>query len=109
MNILFLTLVASLGGFLFGYDTAVISGCEEQIQKVFALSGFLHGAVASACVWGVVVGAFAGGRLTDAIGRKAALLGCAPWVIFAFFGACLTSMVFWAIFLMPGTKGKELN
>ena len=77
MNILFLTLVASLGGFLFGYDTAVISGCEEQIQKVFALSGFLHGAVASACVWGGVVGAFAGGRLTDAIGRKAALLGCA--------------------------------
>jgi len=76
-KLIFLALVASLGGFLFGYDTAVISGCEEQIQKLFGLSGFLHGAVTSACVWGCVVGALVGGRLTDAIGRKAALIGCA--------------------------------
>ena len=76
-RLIWLVLVAAMGGFLFGYDTAVISGCEEQIQKVFGLSGFLHGAVASSCVWGGVLGAFMGGRLTDAIGRKAALLGCA--------------------------------
>lgn len=34
---------------------------------------------------------------------------CAPWMIFAFFGVSLTTMIFWAIFLMPETKGKELN
>lgn len=74
---LFRVIIAALGGFLFGYDTAVISGCEQQIQQVFGLSGFLHGAVASSCVWGCVAGALVGGRLTDAIGRKAALFGCA--------------------------------
>jgi len=76
-GVLFCAIVAALGGFLFGYDTGVISGCEEQIQKFYRLSGFLHGAVASSCVWGCVAGALFGGRLTDAIGRKAALLGCA--------------------------------
>lgn len=74
---LFRVIIAALGGFLFGYDTAVISGCEQQIQQIFGLSGFLHGAVASSCVWGCVAGALIGGRLTDAIGRKASLLGCA--------------------------------
>lgn len=85
--LVFRVLVAALGGFLFGYDTAVISGCEQQIQQVFGLSGFLHGAVASSCVWGCVVGAFVGGRLTDAIGRRLALLGCAA----IFFVTALTS------------------
>ena len=75
--LLFNVVVAALGGFLFGYDTAVISGCEQQIQKIFGLSGFLHGAVASACVWGCVAGALLGGRLTDAVGRKASLFSCA--------------------------------
>jgi MFS family permease len=75
--LIFNVVVAALGGFLFGYDTAVISGCEQQIQKIFGLSGFLHGAVASACVWGCVAGALLGGRLTDAVGRKASLFSCA--------------------------------
>ena len=86
-RLVFLAAVAALGGFLFGYDTAVISGCEQQIQKIFGLSGFLHGAVASACVWGCVAGALAGGRLTDAIGRKMSLFGCAVM----FFVTALTS------------------
>lgn len=75
--LIFNVAVAALGGFLFGYDTAVISGCEQQIQRIFGLSGTLHGAVASACVWGCVAGALIGGRLTDAIGRKASLMSCA--------------------------------
>ena len=77
LRLLWLVLIAAMGGFLFGYDTAVISGCEQQIQQLFRLSGFMHGAVTSACVWGCVVGALFGGRLTDAIGRKRTLFGCA--------------------------------
>ena len=86
-RLVFQVVAAAMGGFLFGYDTAVISGCEEQIQQLFHLSGFLHGAVASACVWGCVAGALAGGRLTDVIGRKMSLFSCAVM----FFVTALTS------------------
>jgi len=70
----FLSLVAAMGGFLFGYDTAVINGGEQQIQGVWRLSSFMHGLVMSSALWGTVVGAMSGGRFTDAVGRKKALL-----------------------------------
>ena len=70
----FLALVAAMGGFLFGYDTAVINGGEQQIQNAWGLSSFMHGLVMSSALWGTVVGALFGGRFTDAIGRKKALL-----------------------------------
>lgn len=70
----FLSLVAAMGGFLFGYDTAVINGGEQQIQGAWCLSSFMHGLVMSSALWGTVVGAMSGGRFTDAVGRKKALL-----------------------------------
>ena len=70
----FLSLVAAMGGFLFGYDTAVINGGEQQIQSVWSLSSFMHGLVMSSALWGTVAGAALGGRFTDAVGRKKALL-----------------------------------
>ena len=63
-----------MGGFLFGYDTAVINGGEQQIQNAWGLSSFMHGLVMSSALWGTVVGAMSGGRFTDAVGRKKALL-----------------------------------
>lgn len=69
----FLAMVAALGGFLFGYDTAVISGAEQQIQEVFSLSPALHGWVMSSALWGTVLGALFGGRITDRFGRKPTL------------------------------------
>ncbi len=69
----FLSLVAAMGGFLFGYDTAVINGGEQQIQSVWGLSSFMHGFVMSSALWGTVAGAIGGGRFTDAVGRKRAL------------------------------------
>ena len=78
----FLSLVAAMGGFLFGYDTAVINGGEQQIQGTWHLSSFMHGLVMSSALWGTVVGAMSGGRFTDAIGRKKALF-CVGVLYFA--------------------------
>ncbi len=73
-NIWFLALVAAMGGFLFGYDTAVINGAEKEIQSVFNLSSVLHGLVMSSALWGTVLGALFGGRISDHFGRKPTLI-----------------------------------
>ena len=72
-NLWFLALTAAMGGFLFGYDTAVVSGAEQQIQQFFSLSPALHGWVMSSALWGTVLGALFGGRITDRFGRKPTL------------------------------------
>ena len=69
----FLALAAALGGFLFGYDTAVINGGEQQIQSVWSLSSVLHGWVMSSALWGTVIGAMCGGKVCDRLGRKPTL------------------------------------
>lgn len=71
----FLAIVASLGGFLFGFDTIVINGAEQDIQRLWSLSGQMHGWVVSSALWGTVLGALLGGFLTDRFGRKRTLLG----------------------------------
>ena len=69
----FLALTAAMGGFLFGYDTAVINGAEQQIQGGWGLSSLMHGWVMSSALWGTVLGALSGGRVTDRLGRKPTL------------------------------------
>ena len=71
----FLSIAAAMGGFLFGYDTAVINGGEQQIQSVWSLSSVAHGWVMSAALWGTVLGAMTGGRVCDRFGRKPTLFG----------------------------------
>ena len=71
----FLSLVAAMGGFLFGYDTAVINGAEQQIQSAWSLSSVMHGWVMSSALWGTVLGALFGGRVTDRFGRRRTLIG----------------------------------
>lgn len=67
------TLVAALGGLLFGFDTAVISGTTEALQRVFRLDEFWLGfAVASALI-GTIVGAFTAGKPAEVFGRKRVL------------------------------------
>ena len=68
-----LAFAAAMGGFLFGYDTAVINGGEQQIQSVWNLSSFVHGLVMSSALWGTVIGAMGGGKVCDRIGRKPTL------------------------------------
>ena len=68
------SLTASLAGFLFGFDTVVISGAEKTIQALWGLSDELHGLAMGAALWGTVLGAFLGGWPTEKIGRKKTLV-----------------------------------
>lgn len=67
-------LVAALAGFLFGFDTAVISGAEQAVQRVWEMSDAMHGLAISAALWGTVVGALLGGWPSDRFGRKPTLI-----------------------------------
>ena len=77
MNLMLLicSLVASLGGFLFGFDTVVISGAEQSIQSLWGLSATIHGLVISMTLWGTVLGSLTGGWPTERWGRKKTLVG----------------------------------
>ncbi|WP_156191785.1 sugar porter family MFS transporter [Corynebacterium kalinowskii] len=67
--------VAALGGVLFGYDTGVMSGALLYIGNDFHLSPVAEGAVTSMLLVGAALGALLGGRVADALGRKATLIG----------------------------------
>ncbi len=73
-SLYWITCAVSLGGLLFGFDSGVISGCEEAIQREFALSPFWHGLVVAGALIGTVFGALAAGRMCDGLGRKPTLV-----------------------------------
>ena len=70
MYIFRITLVATMGGLLFGYDTAVVSGTIDYVQERFALSNMSLGVVVSSAIAGCMVGAALAGALSDRLGRK---------------------------------------
>lgn len=72
--ITFLSVVAALGGFLFGYDTAVISGTIAQVTSQFGLSAVSQGWYVGCALVGCIIGVLFGGQLVDRYGRKATLL-----------------------------------
>ena len=69
--------VAALGGLLFGFDTAVISGAEKQIQQVYALSDFAHGFTIATALIGTIIGALFCGKPAERWGRKRTLIAIA--------------------------------
>jgi MFS transporter, SP family, xylose:H+ symportor len=74
-KIVFWSLTVALAGFLFGFDTAVISGADQPIQKLWETSPLFHGAfIMSSALWGTVIGALAGGIPCDRWGRKPTLI-----------------------------------
>lgn len=68
------SLTSALAGFLFGFDTVVISGAEQTIEKLWELDKVTHGLAMSAALWGTVLGSLVGGWPTDAWGRRKTLL-----------------------------------
>ncbi len=73
--ILLWAFTAAMAGLLFGFDTAVISGAEQAIQRVWQMGAGLHGFAISAALWGTVIGALFGHLPSDRYGRKRTLIG----------------------------------
>ncbi len=74
INIYFITIVITLGGLLFGYDTGVINGTQFYFSKYFELTGALKGFIVSSALLGALAGAAGAGLLSKAIGRKRSLI-----------------------------------
>lgn len=81
-------IVAALSGFLFGFDTVVISGANLPIKELWSTGPFFHGFfIMSMALWGTVIGALFGAYPTNVLGRKTTL----TWVGFFFFISALGS------------------
>lgn len=98
-----ITLVATLGGLLFGYDTAVISGAEKSIQAYLVdslgLSSFIHGATVSSALIGCIIGGLLSGFLSNRLGRKNTLLVAATLFFISALGSGYPEALFF-------TKGE---
>ncbi len=89
-TLLFASVVAALAGFLFGFDTAVISGAEKPIQLLWNTSPLFHGTfIISMALWGTVVGAIAGGIPCDRYGRKNTLIAIGVLYLVSALGSAL--------------------
>lgn len=89
----FVSLTAALGGFLFGFDTAVISGAERAIQEVWQLSDWTHGLAIASALYGTVIGALFGGVPANRFGRKTSLL----WIGLFYFISAVGSGLAWDV------------
>jgi SP family arabinose:H+ symporter-like MFS transporter len=73
-RLVYWAITSALAGFLFGFDTVVISGAEQKIQSLWNLSPGMHGIAMGAALYGTVLGSLIGGWPTDRWGRKATLI-----------------------------------
>jgi sugar porter (SP) family MFS transporter len=83
------TLVAALGGLLFGFDTAVISGTTDALTTVFHLGSFTLGFTVASALFGTVLGSVAAGRPADIWGRKRSLGAIAALYFIGSLGSAL--------------------
>lgn len=86
-RIFFWSLTSALAGFLFGFDTVVISGAEQTIQELWGLSPGMHGFAMAAALCGTVLGSLLGGWPADRLGRRATLL----WIGILYFVSAVWS------------------
>ena len=90
-------LIVALGGLLFGFDTAVISGAEQQLQALFQPAsgisegwrGFWHGFLVASALIGTIVGAMTVGRPADAVGRRGVMFVLAVLYFVSSLGSAL--------------------
>ena len=73
-RIILWSVTSALAGFLFGFDTVVISGAEQKIQALWNLGAGMHGIAMASALYGTVIGSMMGGWPTDRFGRRKTLL-----------------------------------
>lgn len=87
-KILWIAIIVALAGFLFGFDTVVISGADKKLQALWNSSDTFHGVVVMGmALWGTVIGAIFGAFPTNALGRKKTLI----WIGFLYSVSALGS------------------
>jgi len=96
--------VATIGGFMFGYDSGVINGTQEGLEKAFGLSKLGTGFTVGSILIGCAVGAFLAGRLADLIGRRSVMMIAALLFIVSALtaGAAPSAAIFIAARLLGG-------
>jgi sugar porter (SP) family MFS transporter len=89
--------IAALSGLLFGFDTAVISGAEQAIQRTWSMTSFWQGVAISSALWGTVIGAIFGGIPSDRFGRKPTLIAIGALYLVSAIGTALAPGPAWFI------------
>lgn len=85
------TIIAALGGLLFGFDTAVISGTTTALERVYELSPFWKGFTVAAALIGTIIGSLAIGKPADAFGRRTVMF----WLAVLYFVSAVGSALAW--------------
>jgi sugar porter (SP) family MFS transporter len=110
-KILSWSVAVAIGGFLFGFDTAVISGADQPLQKLWKTSDLLHGAmVMSSALWGTVLGALVGGLICERYGRKKVLILVAVFYLLSAIGSAFSGdPFFFALMRLVGGFGVGIS
>jgi SP family arabinose:H+ symporter-like MFS transporter len=92
--VFFWALTSALAGFLFGFDTVVISGAEQKIQALWGISDSVHGIPIASALYGTFIGALIGGWPTDRFGRRPTLLWLGILYLVSSLGSALAPNVY---------------
>ncbi len=90
--------VAALGGLLFGFDTAVISGTTDALREVYSLGSFALGFTVASALIGTIIGSLAVGRPADRLGRRSVLFAIGALFLVSALGSALAPDWYWFLF-----------
>lgn len=110
-NTVIFSVTVALGGLLFGFDTVVISGADQQLQQLWPFGDLFHGfVIMSSALWGTVVGALLGGVPTNKYGRRQTLLWIGVLYFVSAMGSALVSdALLFAAFRFIGGLGVGVS
>lgn len=97
-KIILWSVIVAFGGFIFGFDTAVISGAEQEIQNLWNLSDTMIGQTVAMALYGTIIGALLGGFPSEAFGRKKTLLIVAILFLISAVGSAFSPGVYSLMF-----------
>ncbi len=110
-SVVYWSFAVAVGGFLFGFDTAVISGADQPLQRLWGTTDLFHGAfIMSSALWGTVIGALAGNVPSDRLGRRKSLfLVGALYSVSAVGSALAVGPQFFAVMRFIGGLGVGMS